>query len=145
MRRPDEAKRPLQEVLYQEPSRIIVAEDDDALREALVSELTKDGHVVVPLEDGLELRDYLDIAKRSGSTLRWPDVVVSDVTLPGVGGVEVLQDLFLEGDATPFVFLASPNTLEARTAAEQVGAAYVFDKPISMERLRDTVCFLAGI
>lgn len=51
-----------QQLLLQTASRVLVVEDDDELRDELVIELSKDGHEVVALEDGLELVDYLQAA-----------------------------------------------------------------------------------
>lgn len=59
-------------------------------------------------------------------------------------GITICERLFVKGDTTPFIFLAPQNNYQAHDAAERVGAAYVFDKPVRVEELRDAVFFLAG-
>jgi CheY-like chemotaxis protein len=62
--------------------RILVADDNEALRENLVECLEEEGHVVAQARDG---RDALGQLARSGR----PDVLVLDLVMPGLSGTEV--------------------------------------------------------
>ena len=69
---------------------ILLGEDDDDLRELIASCLLMEGLRVVQVEDGFELRDYLDLC-RPGGDLAEPDVVVTDVKMPGMTGLQALS------------------------------------------------------
>ena len=68
---------------------ILLAEDDDDLRELMAARLTREGMKVIEIEDGLELRDYLEMC-RPGGTVTEPDVVITDSQMPGETGPEAL-------------------------------------------------------
>lgn len=122
---------------------VLVAEEDEEMRGKLVGELEKDGFRVVGLEDGLELRDYLDAAYSPQQTLVRPAVVISDATLAGMGGLEVCEELHHQASSPPFILLAERDQADVYEAAERAGADFVFDKPIDMEELRSIVSWLA--
>jgi DNA-binding response OmpR family regulator len=124
---------------------VAVAEEDEGLRNALIDELSRGGFQVVELEDGLELRDYLEFAQSSVSRLSWPAVVVSDVELSGCGGIEVCEWVQVVQMEMPFILLSSTTELNIREAAQRAGAAYLFKKPISVEEVREAVAVLAGL
>lgn len=126
------------------PKTVLVAEDDEAMRDGLMEELRKDGFKVVGLEDGLELRDYLDAAYSADGTLTPPAVVISDATLPGVGGIQVCEELHHQANWPPFIVLADHDAPEVYEAAERAGADFVFDKPIDIDELRNVVSWLAS-
>jgi two-component system response regulator PrrA len=126
------------------PKTVLVAEEDDDVREGLMEELKKEGYRVVGLEDGLELRDYLEAAYSQDSTVSAPAVVITDATLPGVGGIEVCEELHAHEMWPPFIVLANHDELEVFEAAERAGADFVFDKPIDVEELRNVVSWLAS-
>jgi DNA-binding response OmpR family regulator len=73
-----------------------------------------------------------------------PAVVISDATLPGVGGIEVCEELHHQSAWPPFIVLADHDSLEVYEAAERAGADFVFDKPIDMDELRNVVSWLAS-
>ena len=59
--------------------------------------LTRAGHTVVSLEDGFELADYLELVLAAGG-LELPDLILSDVRMPGRTGLEVLAQVRQRGD-----------------------------------------------
>jgi CheY-like chemotaxis protein len=126
------------------PKTVLVAEEDDAVREGLIAELRKEGYRVVGLEDGLELRDYLEAAYAQDATVSQPAVVISDASLPGIGGIEVCAELHHQDSWPGFIVLADHNQFEVFEAAERAGADFVFDKPIDVEELRNVVSWLAS-
>ena len=123
--------------------KVLIAEEDDELRSALVLELSKDGYNIVEVEDGLELRDYLEAVQSPQSPLDWPTVIISDVELSGCGGIEVCEWLHALDKFLPFILLTWRNQPTARAAAERAGASYIFEKPLRVHDLRSAVSFLA--
>ncbi len=65
--------------------QVLIAEDDDHLREALQEMLSEAGYRVITAEDGLEALDWL-----SRVTV---DLVIVDILMPGLGGPELIKRL----------------------------------------------------
>jgi len=120
---------------------VLLAEQDDELREEAAEALRRDGFQVIEVEDGLELQDYLDALSESGF-MSQPDVIISDAALPGYSGLEVLVHLRERDRVTPFILLASeesPVTEEAQIR----GADLVLPKPVDIDQLRTAVSVTA--
>jgi DNA-binding response OmpR family regulator len=113
--------------------RVLLAEDDDAMRWLLSARLREAGHDVVEAADGYALRGCLDEAAR-GETLGW-DVVLSDVDMPGPSGLDVLARLGCAHWNTPFVVMTGRATAEVRATARVLGAVAVLEKPVAQREL----------
>ncbi|MGO4430963.1 response regulator, partial [Streptomyces sp. MCAF7] len=72
---------------------VLLAEDDRAIRHALERALTLEGYQVTAVPDGIEA---VAAAHREQ-----PDVIVLDVMMPGLDGLQVCRVLRAEGDRTP--------------------------------------------
>lgn len=119
--------------------RVLVVDDDQELRGLVVNVLRRDGYTVIEASDGLEA---LDVAARA-----LPDLVVIDITLPGMDGVEVTRQLkatpYLA--AVPVVALSALTQQAVRDRAFAAGCAHYLVKPCPPAALRDTVAeALAG-
>ncbi len=125
------------QVLYPAPQIVLLAEADDELRKLLADWLRDDGYRVVEVTDGLELLDYLEGSLSAGFLIR-PDVIVSDVDLPGWGGLEACERLHVLSDGTPFILLSPSDDLDIHCEAEKAGAMVV-DKPLDLEELREAI------
>ncbi|MFT3708809.1 MAG: response regulator [Archangium sp.] len=113
---------------------VVVAEDDDDLREILTIALANDDRRVLPMEDGTELFDYLEFVVGRGVAGELPDVVVTDNDMPGATGVEVANWSRANGITCPFlIFTAFAN--EARRA-NVAGDTMVISKPQPLEVLQ---------
>lgn len=123
---------------------VLVAEEDETLRNELANQLGDDGYRLVMVEDGLELRDYLEVARHPNALVRWPDVIVSDVSLSGHSGIDLCTWVLAQHEWTPFILLAAREDEESHEAGDRVGATFVLDKPLDMEQLHDAVTVLAG-
>jgi CheY-like chemotaxis protein len=112
-----------------EPETVLVAEEDDELREEIVAELSGRGLRVIEVEDGLELEDYLVASQVPGTQLYRPSLLVLDAQMPGVSGLDIVRHLRDSGQLTPFILITGPGDSEAFEEAELLGAEYVVEKP----------------
>lgn len=113
--------------------RVLLADDDDGMRWLLSARLREAGHDVVEAADGLALLACLDEAAH-GDTAGY-DVVLTDVEMPGLGGLDVLAGLGCAHWQTPFVLTTSSATVEVRATARALGAVAVLEKPVAQREL----------
>jgi CheY-like chemotaxis protein len=121
------------------PLRILLAEDDEALRSLLTLALVRAGHAVVALEDGYELADYVSLTQVCGGPLSPPDLILSDIRMPGRTGLEVLAQTQAAGLCCPVILLSAFADDETREEARRLGVRAFLDKPVDLEVLRETV------
>lgn len=121
-------------------AHILLAEDDPAIREMLASTLRRDGHVVEPFPDGGELLAHLETLVLEKGKER-PDLVVSDVSMPGVGGMEVLAAVRAAAIDVPFILITAFADRDAHDRAYDLGAV-MLEKPFLLNSFRETVRWL---
>ncbi|WP_433782613.1 response regulator transcription factor [Actinomycetospora sp. CA-101289] len=109
------------------PQRVLVADDDRAIRESLVRALELEGYHVVPVVDGIET---LTRARRDAF-----DALVIDVMMPGVDGLAVCRVLRAEGDHTPVLMLTARVETPDRVAGLDAGADDYLAKPFELDEL----------
>jgi DNA-binding response OmpR family regulator len=107
--------------------RLLLVEDDTTLRQALTFNLTREGYDVSTAADG---EAALDAARNEHL-----DLVLLDVMLPGMSGVEVLRVLRREGIATPVIILSAKGDEIDRVVGLKVGADDYIAKPFSRPEL----------
>ncbi|MCA1975261.1 MAG: response regulator, partial [Caenispirillum sp.] len=115
-------------------ARILCVEDEAALRRILAEELRDAGFEVIEADDGLQALDLI-------AEMR-PDMVLCDVTMPGLSGYDVLARLRERADDLadiPFVFLSALADRKDVIAGRQLGADDYLTKPIDLEMLLATV------
>ena len=108
-------------------AQLLIAEDDELLRDALQTQLTQAGHAVAVAEDG---QVALDMMTRSAY-----DALVLDLGLPKVNGLEVLRRLRERLPALPVLVLTARDGVEDRVAGLNAGADDYLTKPFSREEL----------
>jgi two-component system response regulator RegX3 len=107
-------------------SRILVVEDEPAIAEALTYALEEAGHAV----DSVDTGDLaLDAARRHGY-----DLMILDLMLPGVPGLDVCRTLRAEGDL-PIVILTAADAVADRIHGLDLGADDYMTKPFSVAEL----------
>lgn len=121
------------------PLRILLAEDDDDLRQLLALSLTRAGHAVVALEDGYELADHVSLTQVCGGPLKPPDLILSDIRMPGRTGLEVLAWCQSTGLSCPVILLSSFADEQTRAEARRLGVRAFLDKPVDLQVLREAV------
>ncbi|CQR62589.1 response regulator transcription factor [Streptomyces leeuwenhoekii] len=109
------------------PQTVLLAEDDRAIRHALERALTLEGYEVTAVADGVEA---LARARRGR-----PDVLVLDVMMPGMDGLQVCRALRAEGDRTPILMLTALVETQDRIAGLDAGADDYVVKPFDVEEV----------
>ena len=107
-------------------SAILIVEDDESTREIVDLYLRRDGHAVMQARDGVE---GLRLARAAR-----PDLVVLDLMLPGMDGMEVCRSLRKESDV-PVVMLTARVDEADRLAGLDLGADDYITKPFSPREL----------
>jgi two-component system response regulator MprA len=107
--------------------RILVVDDEQAVREALDRALRLEGYEVDLAGDGSEALAL--IAKRP------PDAVVLDLMMPQIGGLEVCRRLRSAGDRTPVLILTARDGVSDRVIGLDAGADDYVVKPFALEEL----------
>ncbi|MCF8570274.1 response regulator transcription factor [Gordonia sp. HY002] len=107
--------------------RILVVDDDRAVRESLRRSLTFNGYTVDTAGDGLEALEKV-IADR-------PDLLVLDVMMPRLDGLEVCRRLRSAGDDLPILVLTARDSVSERVSGLDAGADDYLPKPFALEEL----------
>ena len=108
-------------------ARILVAEDDRAVRQAVERALRFEGFDVTAVRDGSEALQAL-----LNDT---PDVVILDVMMPHIDGLDVCRRVRARGDATPILMLTARHEVSDRVAGLDAGADDYLVKPFALEEL----------
>jgi two-component system, OmpR family, response regulator MprA len=109
------------------PNRVLIADDDRAIRESLARALELEGYDVATVVDGVEA---LTRARRESF-----DALVVDVMMPGVDGLAVCRVLRAEGDRTPVLMLTARVETPDRVAGLDAGADDYLPKPFELDEL----------
>ena len=109
------------------PGRILVVDDEPAVRTALDRALRVAGYEVALAGDGASALDALD-----GFAA---DAVVLDVAMPGIDGLEVCRRLRDTGDRTPVLMLTARDAVGDRVAGLEAGADDYLVKPFATDEL----------
>lgn len=107
--------------------RILVVDDDRAVRESLRRSLTFNGYTVDLAVDGLDA-----LEKATGQR---PDALVLDVMMPRLDGLEVCRRLRSTGDDLPILVLTARDSVSERVAGLDAGADDYLPKPFALEEL----------
>ena len=116
-------------------AKILLAEDDLGTRNTLSAILEEGGHQVVTCHNGNEALRY--IAGRNGSNEI--DIVVSDLRLPDISGLEILSALKDQHPDAPFILMSGHATLETAVEAVNQGAFSYLVKPLDIDSLLSTI------
>lgn len=107
--------------------KLLLAEDEVDMSEALVDILTYHKYTVDAVLDGEEALDYATIGEYDG--------IILDIMMPKMSGLEVLQKLRNRGDRTPVLLLTAKAEVEDRIAGLDMGADDYLPKPFAMGEL----------
>lgn len=107
--------------------RILVVDDDRAVRESLRRSLEFNGYRVDVASDGAQALDKV--------TTDRPDAMVLDVMMPRLDGLEVARRLRSAGDDLPILVLTARDTVSDRVSGLDAGADDYLPKPFALEEL----------
>ena len=110
---------------------ILIADDERNLREVLVNELSKRGYNVAEAGNGLEALDLLEKKEY--------DVLLLDLNMPGLGGIEVLKKIKYLDIPTEVIVLTAYATVSTAVEAMKLGAYDYLTKPFNLEELATVV------
>ncbi len=107
-------------------ARVLVVEDDATVREVVVRYLEREGIVVDAVADGLVAMEHAESC--------WPDLVVLDLMLPGIDGLEVCRRLRAHAPV-PVIMLTARGDEDDRVMGLELGADDYIAKPFSPREL----------
>ncbi len=107
--------------------RLLLAEDEKALSEALVKIFEYSYYSVDAVYDGITALEYLASGNYDG--------VVLDIMMPGKNGIDVLKTMRERGDNTPVILLTAKSEVDDRVAGLDAGANDYLTKPFASKEL----------
>lgn len=107
--------------------RVLVVEDEPAISGFIVQGLTEQGYAVDQVADGAAALDLLAVGEF--------DVVLLDIMLPGIDGLEVCRAMRARGVRTPVLMLTARDTIEDRVHGLDTGADDYLVKPFAFTEL----------
>jgi two-component system nitrogen regulation response regulator GlnG len=112
--------------------RVLLADDDHAMRGMLESALLRAGFEVESASNGAELLVRLDEADRDS---RPPELIVSDICMPGLTGLDVLTRVRQRFPGVPVILITAFGDALTHRRAHALGAVEVIDKPFDLGTL----------
>jgi len=116
-------------------SRVLVVDDEANLRKILSAHLRREGYDVVTAADGEAAQAELGA--------RPFDVVVSDMVMPKVGGLELLRWVLQEHPQVPVIIVTAHGTVDSAVEAIKLGAFHYITKPFDQDELKQVVAMAA--
>jgi two-component system, NtrC family, response regulator GlrR len=107
--------------------RILVVDDDDNLRRVLTLRLESAGYEVTAATSGEEACERLPDAE--------PHMVITDLRMPGIGGIELLEAIQARSPGVPVAILTAHGEIPDAVRATQAGAVDFLTKPVGAELL----------
>jgi DNA-binding response OmpR family regulator len=118
------------------PGRILLAEDDDDMRNLLAGALRAEGFQVFEVSDGDELIERITCDLLLGEGSCSVDLIITDVRMPGANGLTVLEGLRRVDGWTPVIIITAFGDDMIHAEAHRLGAVAVLDKPFDIGHLR---------
>jgi DNA-binding response OmpR family regulator len=116
------------------PAWIVVADDDEDMRQLVARSLRREGYDVQEVSNGSELLVRIEdslVFKRKPDPV---DLFITDVQMPGYTGLEIVTGLREAGMHMPVIIMTAFEASETRARAEALGAAFL-PKPFDAEQL----------
>ena len=112
-------------------AQVVLIDDDPHLRQALSQTLDLAGLEVASLGDARDLAARLPA--------EWQGVIVSDIRMPGIDGLELLQQLRARDSELPVILITGHGDIQLAVQAMRAGAYDFLEKPFPSEALLDSV------
>ena len=112
-------------------ARILIVDDDEAIRLVVTEALRRDGH---------EVRSAASVAEQAVLLESFmPDVLITDVILPDGNGLDIVPTILAKRPDLPVIILSAQNTLTTAVRATEQGAFDYLPKPFDLDELQGTV------
>jgi CheY-like chemotaxis protein len=119
------------------PTTVLIADDDEDMRELVATTLRADGYVVLEARDGADLLGQLEAALDDPQAR--PDVVVTDIMMPRLSGLGVLDAIRRAQLHFPVILMTVLADESVYVVAKRLGAVGVLRKPFDIDDLRTAV------
>ena len=119
--------------------RLLLAEDDDDTRDALVELFERSGYDVRSVADGSSLLYRLEPMLLSEPGHWPPDLIMTDIRMPGIDALSIVEELRDVGWETPVIIITGYGCRETRRRIGDMEGADYFEKPIDIGGLEGTV------
>ncbi len=106
---------------------ILVVDDDEAIRRSLDKILRYEGYETILAANGSQ---GMNLALQED-----PDLILLDIKMPRIDGMEVLQTLIKQGTSSPVIMISGHGTIQTAVEATRLGAFDFIEKPLDRERL----------
>ena len=111
--------------------RILVVEDEKHLNRIISEAVEDEGYSVDSCYNGVEALEYLECADY--------DVIILDIMMPKMNGLELVRRLRSEGNSTPVLFLTARDAVADRVEGLESGGDYYLTKPFDFQELMAVV------
>ena len=111
--------------------KILVIDDDESLRRVLEYNLAQEGYAVLTAGSG---EQGLELLKKEGA-----DVVVTDVRMPGMDGLQVMEAIRKHDPNIQVIILTAFGSIEMAVEAMKAGAFHYISKPFNRDELKLTI------
>ena len=112
-------------------ARILVVDDEANICWALKAELTAEGHVVEVAGNAQEALQQFEAMR--------PDVLLCDIRLPGMSGIEILDRVRAATPAMPVILMTAYGTLDTAVDAMHKGAFEYLNKPLDLDQVKQAI------
>lgn len=112
-------------------AKVLIVDDQFGIRTLLKEVLQKDGHEIYQAANGFQA---LDIVKNHA-----PDLVLLDMKIPGMDGIEILENIKKINDTTRVVIMTAYGELDLIEKTKGLGALDHFSKPFDIDEIRNAV------
>lgn len=106
---------------------VLVVDDEELIRWSLAEHLRSEGYRVIEAENGLELLEK--VADQS------PDLLITDLKMPKLGGMEALRQLRERNDDLPVIVLTAHGAVDSAVEATRLGAKAYLSKPFDIREV----------
>ncbi len=109
--------------------RIFVVDDDPKIGELFAKVLTRDGYATQGFTSAEPLLQAIDDGKT-------PDLVLTDLMMPDVSGMELIETLRERGITIPVIVMTAHSSVQTAVEAMRLGAFHYLQKPVNLEEMR---------
>ncbi len=116
--------------------RILVVDDETLIRDTIALTLSDEGYEIMTATDGRQALEILQEAfSQTASKSAMPDLIILDLMLPYVNGLDICRWMRREGSSVPILMLSAKGSETDRVVGLEVGADDYLTKPFGMREL----------